>query len=264
MALLFDWLRRKRQERILRQRPIPDTLWELVILRHPFLRRRSADDLAELRRLATLFLDAKRFDTTGMLTLTDEMAVTVAAQACLPILHLGLHWYDSFIGIVIHPDEVVAPRELMDEDGIVHQYEEVLVGEAMRGGPVMLSWHDVRLGAELAEADVDEPVYNVVIHEFVHVLDMRTGEPTGLPPIEDRELRRRFASVLEHSYAAFCDRVDAGIETVLDEYGSEGLEEFFPIASEAFFVRPHALREVDAGLYQVLAEFYRQDPAAQE
>lgn len=260
---LLGWLQRLRQQRVLQRRPIPDALWELVLLRHAFLRMRSADDLAELRRLATLFLDAKRFDTAGTLALTDEIAVTIAAQACLPILRLGLHWYDGFIGIVVHPDEVVAPRERMDEDGIVHQYDEVLVGEAMPGGPVMLSWHDVRLGGELSLGDDGEAAYNVVIHEFVHVLDMRKGAATGLPPIEDRTQRRRFAEVMERSFQAFCDRLDAGEEDVIDEYGDQGLEEFFPVASEAFFVTPHALLDIDRELYGVLAEFYRQDPAAQ-
>lgn len=259
---VFDWLRRRREQRVLQRRPIPDALWELVILRHPFLQRRSAEDLGELRRLTTLFLDAQRFQTLGPLTLTDEMAVTIAAQACLPVLRLGLHWYDRLTGIVVRPNELSLAGEVMDEDGVVHQHDDVLAGEVNYAGRVLLSWNDVQQASELAAMEPDAPVYNVVIHEFVHLMDMRTGWATGLPPIEDRDLRRRFAQVLEASFEAFCDRVSAGEEDVMDEYGTEGLDEFFPIASEAFFVRPHALREVDAGLYQVLAEFYRQDPAA--
>lgn len=254
---LLGWLKRWRTQRVLERRAIPDGLWQLVVLRHPFLHARSASDLADLRALATLFLDAKRFNASGGLVLSDEMAVTIAAQACLPVLRLGLQWYDAFVGIVVHPDEVIAPRELMDDDGVVHHYDEVLSGEAMPGGPVMLSWHDVQLAGEAHDI-----AYNVVIHEFAHVLDMRKGEATGVPPIEDRALRQRFRSVLAASFDAFCERLDAGIEDVIDEYGAQGLEEFFPVVTESFFVTPHALRELDPPLYEVLVAFYRQDPAA--
>ena len=127
-----------------------------------------------LRRLATLFLARKEFTGAGGLIATDEIATAIAMQACLPILRLGLEAYDSFVGIVVHPDEVVAQREHVDDAGVVHAYEETLSGEAMSGGPVMLNWRDAaRSGGP------DERAYNVVIHEFVHVLDMRDGVPTA-------------------------------------------------------------------------------------
>ena len=142
MGWLGAWGARWRARRdavLLRRRPIPEPLWQACLARHSFLGQRDAAELAQLRRLSTLFLARKEFTGAGGLQPGDEMVVAIAAQACLPILHLGLAVYDGFVGIVVHPDEVVAQREVMDEDGVVHHYEETLSGEAMEGGPVMLS-----------------------------------------------------------------------------------------------------------------------------
>jgi Mlc titration factor MtfA (ptsG expression regulator) len=129
----FATLRKRRDERTLRKRAIPDPLWALTLARYPFLARRRDDDIATLRDLATLFLAQKEFTGAHGFEVTDEIAVAVAAQACLPVLRLGLPAYAGFVGIVIHPDEVVARREVMDEDGVVHHYDETLSGEAMEG-----------------------------------------------------------------------------------------------------------------------------------
>ena len=252
----WSTLRKLRDERTLRRRPIPDPLWRLTLARYPFLDAREEADRAALRDLATLFLAQKEFTGAQGMEITDEIAVAVAAQACLPVLRLGLEAYSGFVGIVIHPDEVVARREVMDEDGIVHRYDETLSGEAMEGGPVMLSWRDVEGAGESAEWG-----YNVVIHEFAHVLDMADGIADGVPPLPDRAAREAWRRVLGEEFHGFCDRVDAGEETLLDPYGAESVDEFFAVASEVFFVAPGQLQLEHPQLYALLAGYYRQDPA---
>jgi Mlc titration factor MtfA (ptsG expression regulator) len=252
---LFSGLRRMRVERTLRRRAIPDDLWDLTVARYPFIARRSDDDLGSLRDLATLFLAQKEFHGAQGLAITDEIAVAIAAQACLPILRLGLVHYNGFVGIVVHPDEVVARREVMDEDGVVHLYDETVTGEAMEGGPVMLSWHDVAAAGESAGWG-----YNVVIHEFAHVLDMGDGAADGIPPLADRAARKAWAAVLDSEFNDFCDRVGAGHDTLLDPYGAEGVDEFFAVASEVFFVAPGDLRMEHPALYDLLAGYYQQNP----
>lgn len=249
--------RERREARTLRERPIPDALWQLTLLRYPFLATLPDAEAAELRRLATLFLARKEFFGAQGFAVTDDIAVAVAAQACLPVLALGLAHYDAFVGIVMHGDEVVARREVVDEHGVVHEYDETLSGEAMEGGPVMLSWRDVESAGDSAEW-----AYNVVIHEFAHVLDMRDGMADGVPLLPDRAARQAWIDVLEPEYAAFCERVDAGEDTVLDPYGAEGADEFFAVASEAFFVAGADFRAEHPTLYRLLAGYYRQDPAA--
>ena len=256
---MAGWLKRWRDRRTLERRAIPDPLWHWTLARFPFLAWRDAADLAQLRELTTLFLAAKEFTGTRGLQVDDEMAVAIAAQACLPVLRLGLDWYDGFVGIVVHADAVVAPREIVDEAGVVHAYEEELSGEAMEGGPVMLAWRDVDEAGESAHEG-----YNVVIHEFVHVIDLRDGAADGVPALPDRAAREHWIDVISAEYEAFCDRVDDGEDTLLDPYAAEAMEEFFAVAAEAFFVAPRAFRAEHEALHELLCGFFRQDPAGFE
>lgn len=257
--MILKALRGWRERRAVERHAIPDPLWQLTLLRYPFLARRNADDLAELRRLCSLFLAAKEFHGVDGFEVTDEVAVAVAAQACLPVLRLGLAWYDGFVGIVMHAGEVVAQRRYEDEDGIVHEYDEELAGEAMEGGPLMLAWNAIAVSNDPAQFGPDE-VFNVVIHEFAHVIDMRDGLADGVPPLDAAE-RERWITVIDAEWEKFCARVDAGEDTLIDPYGGEAVEEFFAVAVEAFFVAPVAMRAEGPAMYALLAGFFKQDPA---
>jgi Mlc titration factor MtfA (ptsG expression regulator) len=252
-------LRQRQERRALERRAIDDGLWRQTVAALPFVARRPAQDLERLRRMVSLFLDRKEFSGAGGFVVDDAIALSVAVQACLPVLELGIGQYDAFVGIVMHADAVVAEREVTDEHGVVHNYDEVLAGEAMEGGPLMLSWADVQA------VDGSEPPttpYNVVIHEFAHVLDMRDGMPDGVPLLATAEDRRAWLAVLMPEYDRFCERVVCGYETVLDEYAAESPDEFFAVASEAFFVAPREMQLEQPALYRLFASYYRQDPAA--
>lgn len=248
--------REHRDEAAVRRRPIPDLLWRRTLKRFPFLPREGETDGLELRRLCSLFLDRKEFTGARGLVVSDDMAVAIAAQACLPILRLGLDAYDGFVGIVVHPGQARVRREHVDEAGVVHEYEDVLSGEAVHGGPVMLSWRDVRAAG--ASADLG---YNVVIHEFAHVLDMADGLADGMPLLPAGLPAGTWQATLQSEYDGFCRRVDNEETTALDPYGAQSPDEFFAVASEAFFVAPRALQEEHAALYALLSRYYRQDPA---
>ncbi len=229
---MFGWLTRRKP----RARHIPDALWAAALARYPFLAERPTAERDALRELAGQFLAQKEFHGAGGFTITDDVAVAIAAQAVLPVLHLGLGWYGDFVGVVVHPDEVVAQRTRVDDTGVVHEYEEVLAGEAMQDGPVMLSWRDVaQAGASAAEG------YNVVVHEFIHKIDMRDGAADGCPPLPSRAARAHWLATLQAEYKAFREKVViaerfGGEEPWLDSYGASGLDEFFAVAGEAYFV----------------------------
>jgi MtfA peptidase len=249
--------RARRDQAAVARRPIPDVLWRRTLKRFPFLPRAGHPDEALLRRLCSLFLDRKEFSGAHGLTVTDDMAVAIAAQACLPVLRLGLAAYDGFVGIVVHPGQAKVRREHVDDSGIVHAYDEVLSGEAVQGGPVMLSWRDVR--ASGASADVG---YNVVIHEFAHVLDMADAVADGVPLLPAPIARAEWQRTLKDEYDGFCRRVDTDVPTALDPYGAESIDEFFAVATESFFVAPVAMREEHRALYTLFTRYYGQDPAA--
>lgn len=257
--MLARWWQARREARVLARRPIPESLWQSTLARHAFLARLDSADRAALRRLATLFLAEKEFAGAGGLQVDDRMAVAVAAQACLPVLRLGLAPYAGFVGIVLHPAEVRARRRHVDEHGVVHEGEEVLAGEAVENGPVMLSWADV----QAAGVDADGRPYNVVIHEFVHVLDAGDGAINGRPPLASAAARRHWDRVMAAGRVQLARAQAAGRPGVLDPYGATSVEEFFPVAAEAFFLSPEGLRDEAPAVYEALAGYFHQDPAAQ-
>lgn len=254
---MFGWLRKRRAAQA-----IPDSLWREVLARYPFLASRPAAELARLRQLAAQFLAGKEFHGANGLVITDTVALAIAAQAVLPVLNLGLSWYDDFLGIVVHPGEVLARRTTTDEHGVVHHYDEVLAGEAMEGGPVMLNWSDVDSAGNTAEQG-----YNVVIHEFIHKIDMRDGAPDGCPPLPSRAARQAWLAVMQSEYQVFREKVIiaerfGGAPTWLDPYGASGIDEFFAVACEAYFVnRPRFDAEFPA-LGPLLDSFFQPSGAA--
>ena len=179
------------------------------------------------------------------------LRVAIAAQACTPILELGLDWYAGWHGIVVYPGDFRVRRQETDEDGVVHEWEDELAGEAMPGGPVVLSW----------DAAAHDPSINVVIHEFAHKLDMLSGEVDGVPPLHAGMDRRAWVAAFEHAYEGFCDAVDRGKDTWLDPYAAEHPSEFFAVVSEAFFREPRETRRRYPDVYEQLVLFYRQNPA---
>ncbi len=252
-----DAWQRWRERSALQRRAIPDLLWRRTLKRFAFLPRHGERE-ARLRRMTSLFLDRKEFTGAHGLVVTDDIAVAIAAQACLPVLELGLPRYDGFVGIVVHPGQARARRQHEDESGVWHEYEEVLSGEALEGGPVMLSWRDVRgAGASASRG------YNVVIHEFAHVLDMADGVTDGVPGLPPGLPRSRWVETMDAEFERFTQAVEAGVETALDPYGAQAPEELFAVASEAFFVSPGLLLGEHPRLYELLRHFYQQDPAAE-
>lgn len=246
---------------------IEDDVWREVVSALPFLSRRSAADLEKLRALAADFLAGKHFSTAHDLPLTQAMCVSVAAQACLPILHLPPALYRGWTGIVLYPGEFLIRKTVQDEAGVVHDVEQEASGEAWEGGPVVLSWQDVQASDVLA--------YNVVIHEFVHKIDMEGGEADGVPPM----LRRlhgdltpeTWCDVFDPAYEEFCHHVanvpdvqwDAFASTsLLDPYATEHESEFFAVCAEAFFVAPEAFQREYPALYTLFSRYFLQDPAA--
>ena len=253
LARLGAW----REQRALARRAIPDDLWALTLARLPFVARLAETDRAELRRLCSLFLDDKRFVTADGLEVTDEMALTIAAQACLPVLRLGLHYYGKLAGIVLRREGVFVQRSHMDEDGVVHEYDDTILGELDFNGMLMLSWGDADDAVESASVGL-----NVVIHEFAHLIDAATGSIDGIPPLPDAQARERWADAIDAAYDDFCAMVDEGLDTVVDPYGAEAVDEFFAVTIEAFFVDPIPFKREWPDLYPMYADYFRQDPAA--
>src|SRR3954468_8459084 len=248
MGWLTDW----RRSKVLARHRIDDGLWRRATASLRSIRTLSAEETEKLKQLALVFLAEKQFSGAAGVEVTDEMRLSIAAQACLPILELGLDWYAGWTGIVIYPGDFRVRRSEMDEDGVLHEWDDELAGEAMPGGPVVLSW----------DAAAHDAQINVVIHEFAHKLDMLNGEANGVPPLHAGMNRRAWAAAFDAALQGFCDALERGRETWLDPYAAEHPSEFFAVISEAFFEQPQETRRRYPDVYDQLRLFYRQDPAA--
>lgn len=202
-----------------------------------------------LRALVEEFLSGKRFTGAAGLAVNAAMRRTIALQACVPILRLGLEWYDDWSTIIVYPDAFYTHHEYVDEAGVVHAVDDVQSGEAWLHGPVVLSWPHVASGG-------------VVIHEFAHKLDMRNDVANGMPPLHRDMSRKAWTRAFTRAYEDFCARVDDGERAPFDAYAAEDPSEFFAVASEVFFIAPRALRFAYPAVYAQLQAFYRQDPEA--
>jgi len=230
---------------------VPDALFERVESTLPWLDYLPADARARLRILASGFLHQKEFHGAQGMALSDEIMLSIALQACLPILGMGLDGYRHWIGIVVYPGDFVVERELVDEDGVVHAAPSHLLGEAWDGGPVVVSW----------TGDGSADGVNVLIHEFAHTLDYLNGAADGYPPLPETMSRQTWAEAFSQAYEDLCHRVDHNARTALDPYASEHPAEFFAVASEVFFERPIQLRHAYPAVYAQLSAFYTVDPA---
>ena len=251
LGALKNW----RRDRILKRSALDAQQWQAVLERYPFTSALSADERARLRDKVVLFLHEKSITGAGGLAVRDEMRLCIAVQACMLILNLDLECYRGWVEVIVYPGEFVAEYEYLDENGIAHQVEEPMTGEAWLGGPVILSWAD----AELRD---DAPAYNVVIHEFAHKLDMLNGDANGFPPLHPGMDRRAWADAFGAAYENFRGRVERQEPTGIDPYAADNPAEFFAVLSEAFFETPDAVHGEYPEIYRQLAAFYRQDPAA--
>lgn len=250
---MLDTIRNWRVRRIVARHPIAEPLWRDALRRCAPARRLGASDQAALRVLVTLFLETKSLEPVQGLELDDADRVLLATHACLPILKLGLDWYDGWHSVIVYPDAFIPSREHTDAAGVVHQTRNVMAGEAWGRGPVILSWADVLEAGR-------RPGHNVVIHEMAHKLDLLNGEANGFPPLHRRMDRRAWTRIFSGTWERLRADHRNGLPLPIDPYGLESEAEFFAVVSEQFFEAPASLREHLPEVYGQLEQFYRQHP----
>jgi len=246
----------RRHHRLRRIRaPFPGEWRQRLELSVPLYRRLPGELRLRLEpRVREFLLDVDFIGCRG-LTVTDEMRLVIATQACLLIVGTPASQFRSLYSVLLYPDEFVVAEKDEDEAGVVTEGTRALSGQSFETSRIVLSWRDVQEGGAAGEA------YNVVLHEFAHYLDHSVGGVLTRPSSRHRALRR-WHDVLSREYEALCDAVDAGEPTLIDPYGAEHLEEFFAVATETFFEQPRELQRRHSQLYAELSRFYGLDPAA--
>jgi hypothetical protein len=254
--MFFRWLRHRRRQRILAT-PFPHE-WLEIMQRHvpmtelltPDEHRRLCDDLR-------LLIAEKRWEGCAGLEITDEIKVTIAAQACLLTLAREQRVFRRVKTILVYPDVYSVPVTDRGGLGVVVERRHRRLGEAWYRGPIVLAWSAVRQGGR----DMKDG-RNVVLHEFAHKLDMLDGWVDGTPPLGGREQYRQWIEVMTREFERLRDQSERGRATLLDPYGATSPGEFFSVATECFFEKPKQMAKRHPELYEVLGAYYQQDPLA--
>jgi MtfA peptidase len=253
--LVFGFFKRRRRNQ-LRAKPFPAKWTGFIEKNVRFYARLPETDRLELQGLVQILLAEKTFEGCGGLALTDEIRVTVAAQACLLLLHRDTDIYPKLSTVLVYPSAYVARSIKPIGIGIALEGETVNLGESWASGIVVLSWDEILAGA----SDVRDGK-NLVLHEFAHQLDREDGAVDGTPLLDQRSQYVAWARVLNAEYERLRRDSWLGRPTVLDDYGTADPAEFFAVATECFFEKPTLLEKRHPELYAELKSFYRQDPA---
>lgn len=211
-----------------------------------------------LRALTAQFLHQKTISPVDGLQLQPHDHVLLAATCCLPLLEIGAAGWRGWSQLIVYPDAFRVQRTHLDAAGVMHAWDDTLIGEAWEQGPLIVSWADV-------QADLDDPQagFNVIVHEMAHKLDALDGALDGTPPLP-RDRQRRWARDFQHAFDAFCQRVDAGHDTEIDPYAAEAPEEFFAVVSEYHFSAPQVLQRVMPEVAAHLVSVYGPSPFASD
>ena len=226
------WLTRLRRG----PEPIDPALWRDACAGLPWLRHLDETADAALAALAARFLHEKTLTPLGDLAIGDRDRVQLAALCCLPLLRFGAEGLHGWSQLLLYPDAFRARRSHVDAAGVLHEWDEDLIGESWEAGPLILSWADV-------QADIADPHagFCVAVHEMAHKLDALDGVLDGTPPLP-RAWQREWARDFQQAYDAFARQVDDGRRTLLDPDAAEAPEEFFAVCSEYHFSDPALLR----------------------
>lgn len=209
----------------------------------------------QLRLLIKRFLHEKHFTGAAGLQITDEIRVTIAAEACMLVLNRPTGVYPSLRYIIVYPSAFVVRHEQMGEDGIVDPAPRGMLGESWHNGKVVLAWDSVLRGARNF---VDGQ--NVVLHEFAHQLDGEDGAADGAPLLQGEHSYRSWAAVLSEEFEELQKDSQQGRKSLLDHYGATNPAEFFAVATETFFEKPRQMARHHSELFEALRAYYRIDP----
>jgi MtfA peptidase len=239
---------------VLHRHALPFELWGATLAKLPILHGLATSEKVRLREFCTLFLYDKKFIAAHDLQLTRDMKLLIAAQACLPVLQLGLDLLSGWSHLVVYPGDFITDHEVQDENGIIHQEHNVLSGESWERGPVVLSWAEVEDDCRYSECG-----QSLIIHEIAHKLDMLNGSANGMPPLHYGMDGASWTKAFSEAFRSLKRQRDKHQRAGFDDYASDSPAEFFAVASEYFFAAPEILHAQFPAVYRQLQLYYRQD-----
>ena len=242
--------RNSRRKRLLAE-PLKPEYKDIIERTIPLYKRLPEKLRSRLTGLINVFLAEKRFEGCGGQEITDEVRVTIAAQACTLLLNRKTQYFPKLRTICVYPATYVAKQGT--GNGLIGR--ESRLGESWQNGPVVLAWNSVTGGANNIHDG-----RNVVFHEFSHQLDQADGAADGAPILENRSCYRTWAKVLSAEYEALRGKARKRRKSVLRKYGATNPAEFFAVATEAFMEKPKQMKKKHPELYEEFKNYYKLDP----
>jgi len=258
LVLLSIWwlfIRPVRRRRQLDRQPFPGEWTRLLRRTLPWYDRMSGRQRQTLENLIKHFLDEKVFVPCAGQPVTDAVRLSIAAQACLLLLHRPGNEYAGLKYILVYPAEFRVNRPVRDEAGLVSHENNVLAGESWEDGRIVLSWDNVAEGV----ANLNDG-YNVVLHEFAHQLDQETGTANGAPALDSTGDYAEWSRVMSAGFEQLRQAAERGESTLFDHYGATDPAEFFAVATEVFYERPVEMATDHPDVFDQLRHYYRVDP----
>jgi len=252
--MIFRWLRRRR----IRRTDFPE-LWDSILYREfAVWGQLREEERAQLRDALRFFIAERYWEGCGGLEMTERIQVLIAAQACLLLLGRPEDDFRNVTSVLVYPSGYFAPPQQNPVFGaprVTNAAPTPVLGQAWERGPVILSWQHARSGAA-----VGDDGHNIVYHEFAHKLDMLSGVVNGMPRLGSRAEAARWHEVMTEAFAHLRQSREFGAPAPLRPYALTNPAEFFAVATEVFFEKPHSLESWDADLYDLLCDYYRQNP----
>jgi Mlc titration factor MtfA (ptsG expression regulator) len=249
------WPFKQWRRKMLRRKAMPLAWLSIISTNCAIYRKLPSADKEELHRHILIFLAEKHFVGCAGLEITDEVKLTIAAYACILLMHRRTDYFPGLRSILVYPAAYVAKQTRNLPGGVVEEGYDVRLGESWPHGSVVLSWDDVKRDA----ADLRFG-RNVVLHEFAHQLDSSFGKGDSSVVLKRPSAFAKWAKVLYKNYIKLQQDLGVNRPTLLGSYAAEKPAEFFAVATENFFTRPKELQKSYPDLYQELKNFYHQDP----
>ena len=232
----------------------PDHWKEVLKKDFPLYNKLPNEIRDKLHSYINVFMEEKSFEACGSLDeLTEEMCITIAAQACLLLVNGRCGFYDKLTTILVYPDMYSAGSQ-QNKDGTIGKSGSRL-GESWEKGTVILSWKHSLRGPAIANDG-----QNLVIHEFAHQLDQWDGAADGAPLKGFVNEHKDWSKNFQEAYDKHGKLLKAGRKLVIDAYGATNPAEFFAVSTETFFEKPRKLSKRYPDIYEELKNFYQLDP----
>ena len=206
----------------------------------PFYKQLPPKSKKMFEKRVAYFMDSKEFIPREMIAVSWEMKLLISSAAIQMTFGFPRVYLSHFKFILVYPGKFLSTSTNQMHQGEVNPaYQTIVIG-----------WK------YFVEGYLKKDGRNLGLHEMAHALRL-----------ENRIVNQEFNFLDEDTLAEWELRatntmreIAEGRETFFREFGAKDREEFFALAVENYFERPHEFAEKHPLTYGVMCRLLRQDP----